>query len=284
MTAIARTCGSELATERSEDFRTSEDLRCVLCRLDEEGPDAWVHDRVAAELMAYVCQRYAGLASKRGLDPWEAASAAFDVMRTRAVREARDPWAVVTRGADHLHLRGTRPRTAVLRPPGPPGPHLRARRSGAVHRSHVPARGRPSGVRHHRRRIGQLAGSEPESSTADVEAAVEDAIELLVLLGWPPETARGGVEHVCDALVRMGSRGSAFETLRHDAHACALLDVPPRSWRALLRALLGSPSSATTSADRGVLVRLLIGETIPALLADDDLVLALSVAPPGLTR
>lgn len=32
-----------------------------------------------------------------GLDQWEAASAAFDAMRTPAVRNAEDPWAVITR-------------------------------------------------------------------------------------------------------------------------------------------------------------------------------------------
>src|SRR5690606_16629705 len=35
-------------------------------------------------------------ARKHGLDPWEAASAAFKVMISRAAREARDPWAVIT--------------------------------------------------------------------------------------------------------------------------------------------------------------------------------------------
>lgn len=86
----------------------------------------------------------------------------------------------------------------------------------------------------------------------------------------------------CDVLIQTGSRGSALESLRHDTHACALFDIPPCSWRTLLRALLGNTSATTSWAGCGVLVRLLIGETIPALLADDDLVLTLSVSAPQL--
>ena len=54
----------------------------------------------------------------------------------------------------------------------------------------------------------------------------------------------------------------------------------------LLRALLGcpDPTLAATGAGRGVLLRLLIGETLPVLLRDDDLVLTLSLAAPGTTK
>lgn len=38
---------------------------------------------------------------------------------------------------------------------------------------------------------------------------------------------------------------------------------------------------AATNAGRGVLMRLLIGETVELLLTDDDLVVALSTAVPG---
>ena len=57
---------------------------------------------------------------------------------------------------------------------------------------------------------------------------------------------------------------------------------PRASWTVLLRALLGTPppAYAATSAGKGVLLRLLIGETLPVLLRDDDLVLSLSLAAP----
>ena len=91
-----------------EDYTTGEGLRALLgapdeelvpalqIKLDKDGPGAWRTDPTAARLMTYAADKYAALARKHGLDPWEAASAAFDVMRTRSAREAEDPWAVVT--------------------------------------------------------------------------------------------------------------------------------------------------------------------------------------------
>lgn len=69
-------------------------------------------------------------------------------------------------------------------------------------------------------------------------SAAEDAIALFALLGWEPATARAGVEHVCGALTKAGTRQAAYESLRRDKHARALLDIPRRSWTALLRVLL----------------------------------------------
>ena len=50
----------------------------------------------------------------------------------------------------------------------------------------------------------------------------------------------------------------------------------------LLRALLGNPhpAYASTGAGRGILLRLLLGETLELLLRDDDLILALALAAP----
>ena len=79
-----------------ENYTTSAGLRALLARLHAAGPGAWARDPVAGELMQYAAQKYAALARKHSLDPWETASAAFDVMRTRSAREAIDPWGVVT--------------------------------------------------------------------------------------------------------------------------------------------------------------------------------------------
>lgn len=46
--------------------------------------------------MTYTMEKYGALAHKHGLEPTDAAVASFDVMRTRAVRLAEDPRAVVT--------------------------------------------------------------------------------------------------------------------------------------------------------------------------------------------
>ena len=47
--------------------------------------------------LRYAMDKYGALARKHHLEPEEAAVAAFEVMRTRAARDACDPWAVVTR-------------------------------------------------------------------------------------------------------------------------------------------------------------------------------------------
>lgn len=127
------------------------------------------------------------------------------------------------------------------------------------------------------------AGPEPSTSVA---TAVEGAIALLALLGWEPGIARAGVEYVASRLAESSSRAAAFETLRRDRHARALLDLPGTSWMTLLRSLLGAPDPALahTNAGRGVLLRLLIGEPLRALLLDDELVLAVSLAAPRRPR
>ena len=108
----------------------------------------------------------------------------------------------------------------------------------------------------------------------EVKAAVEDAISLFTLLGWPADRARGGVEYICGRLADAPSRPSAYESLRRDYTARALLDLPQRAWMAMLRALLGccDPLQAHTAAGRGILLRLLIGEPMQDFLRDDELV------------
>ncbi len=271
------------------DTQTSEGLRSLLRGLHDQGQDAWAHDPAVTELMEYAREKYAALAMRHRLDPWEAASAAFDAMRTMSVREAADPWAVVTQAV----------RTACS---------IAERSQGLLCSAHQVRRSRFSGF-HDPERFSDrdpslldyhpsfaaldpglddldTAEASAESSCTSVREAVEATITLLVLLGWPPETARFGVERVCDALVLVGSRAAAFEALRHDRQVCALLDLPSPTWRSLLRVLLGNPepAHAATPVGRGVLVRLLIGETISGLLDDDGLVVALSSAALGVRR
>ena len=119
-----------------------------------------------------------------------------------------------------------------------------------------------------------------------MESAVEDTIALLCLLGWEPELARAAVECICARLAESVSRAGAYESLRRDRHARALLDIPAPSWYRLLRIILGSPDAhlTGTNASRGVLLRLLIGESLRHLLTDVDLAVAVTVAAPGVMR
>ena len=233
--------------------------------------------------MAYAADKYGALARKHGLDPWEAASAAFDVMRTKAARTANDPWGVVTHAVRITCIAEERGQGLLCSVHQARRPHISAFHDA----ERLSDRENPLTDYHtafHVTDPDPTGTDEPASTTAccSTDSAVEDAIALFTLLGWPPHVARAGVEHICQALARAGSRQSAYEALRRDKHARALLDVNSTAWTALLKALLGhpSPAYAATAAGRGILLRLLIGESLRALLRDDDLVLMISLAAP----
>lgn len=279
---------TDKTTEPGGDFTTSEGLRALLHRLHAAGPGTWEHDPIAAKLMTFTAEKYAPLARKHRLDPWEAASAAFDVMRTKAAREAVDPWAVVTHAVRITCVFEERAQGLLCSVHQARRPHVSA--------FHDPERfsdrDNPLTDYHPAFHVTDNtptthAGDEDSLASAractSASSAVEDGIALFMLLGWPPATARAAVEHVCGALTRIGTRQATYEALRRDKHARALLDIPRASWTALLKTLLGNPQAAyaATATGRGVLLRLLIGETLPVLLRDDDLILAVSLAAPG---
>lgn len=267
-------------------FEDSEGLRALLARLHRGGPGSWRADPEAAALMAYVAARYAALARKHGLDPWEAAAAAFDAMRTPAVRQARDPWAVVTHAVRitcvaeeraqgllcSVH-RARRPQYSVFH-----DPERFSDREDPLPDYH-PAFHTPPADHN-------LVDDDPDGDGPgvgpSVQTAVGAAVRFLSLLGWPADTARAAVDYVCGRLAQAPTRAAAFEMLRRDRAARAFLDVPATSWTGLLRLLLGSPDPnlAHTAAGRGLLVRLLVGEPLPALLADEDLVWTASLTAP----
>lgn len=263
----------------SKTFRDSEGLRTLLARLQADGGVSWRTDPEASELMQYAAKRYAALARKHHLDPWEAAAAAYDAMRAPSTLRADDPWAIVTRAVQVTCI-------------------AEERAQGLLCSVHQARRPRVSGYHDAERfsdREHALPDYHPAFSTNavdaqaetppldDVQSAVEDAILLFTLLGWPADRAREGVEYICGRLADAPSRASAYETLRRDYAARALLDVPQRAWMAMLRALLGysSPLQAHTAAGRGILLRLLIGEPLRSLLRDDDLVSDIVANAPG---
>ncbi|WP_341941813.1 hypothetical protein [Microbacterium sp. LWH10-1.2] len=271
------------ARDRRARFEDSEALRALLTRLHEAGRGAWRHDPEAAALMEHAASKYAALARKHGLDPWEAASAAFEAMRGAATRRAEDPWAVITRAVQvtcTAEERGNgllcsvhqarRPRYSVF--------HDAERFSD---------RENPLPDYHPAFRFDPFTDDEDDDDavperTVNVITAIEDTIAFLTRVGWEPETARAAVEYVTARLTEASSRASAFEVLRRDRQARALLDLPGASWTALLRVVLGvpDPALAHTNAGRGMLRRLLIGQPLRALLTDDDLVITAGLAAP----
>ena len=281
-TEQATACGAE-------DFTSSEGLRALLNRLSEGGENAWVHDPVARDLMEFAADKYRALARKHKLDTWEAVTAAFDAMQYRSTREANDPWAIITHAVRITCVYEERAQGLLC--------SVHQARRAHVSAFHDPERfsERDTALAdyHPAFHTTDLRPSdlepEPRDSLGSAQAcmsagsAAEDAIAMLCLLDWPTDTARAAVEHICGALMKAGTRQSAYETLRRDRHARALLDLPRRSWAALLRALLGNPhpAYAATTTGRGILLRLLLGETLDLLLRDDDLILALALAAPS---
>lgn len=263
------------------DYARSEGLRALLVRLDAAGPGAWRNDPEAAELMAFTMQKYAALARKYRLEPEDAAAAAFEVMRTRAARTAQDPWAVVTR-AVQITMGAEERANGLLCSTS------RARR-GSAHGFHdaerFSERDTPVYDYHPAFRLPAaqedvIDSHEPAVQTTPTSAyhAVDEAVRLLVALGWSQDTSRSALEYICARLSDAGTRGNAHEVLRRDHHARAFLDLDRRSWSTLLRVVLGSPNPdlAHTAAGRGLLLRILIDEQPDDLLADDDLVAAIS--------
>ncbi len=265
----------------SSDFRTSEGLRRLLVRLEESGPDAWRDDDEAAALMRFAIEKYGALSRKHGLEPEDAAVAAFEVMRTRAARSALDPWAVVTR-AVQVTLIAEERANGLLCSTG------RARRLSTTDdhdAERFSDRETPLYEYHpafqvtseHDRVDPAPAAADGDSDPTSAYEAVDLAVDLFVALGWPRDTARTALDYVCARLVEAGSRTNAHEVLRRDHHARALLDLDRRVWAAMLRVVLGSPNKdlAHTAAGRGLFMRLLIDEKPDELLDDDELVAAI---------
>lgn len=266
--------GSTVAgsAQAKQSFRDSEGLRAVLRRMGDADTEGWQTDREVAELMRYAALRYAALARKHGLDPWEAAGFAFEAMRATSVRRADDPWAIVTRAVQITCIAEERARGLLC------SVHQARRPRYSVFHDAERFSDRENALPdyHPAFHVSSLDNEALESSGA-VESAIEDAISLFALVGWPSDTVRAGVEYVCARLADATSRAAAFEQLRRDQAARALLDLPQTSWRAMLQVLLGCPDPAQehTAAGRGILLRLLVGDSIEALLHDDRLLASL---------
>ncbi|POH66263.1 hypothetical protein E3O57_05780 [Cryobacterium sp. TMN-39-2] len=272
----------EWTTHRGADsraFHDSEGLRSVLARLQADGGLSWRTDPEASELMRYAAKRYAALAHRHGLDPWEAAAAAYDAMRAPSALRADDPWAIVTRAVQVTCIAEERAQGLLC------SVHQARRRK--ISRYHdaerFSDREHPLPEYHPAFRADAGDPQTDASPRPEVEPAVEDAIMLFTLLGWESDRARSCVEYICSRLADSQSRPSAFETLRRDYSARAHLDIPQRAWMSMLRALLGNcdPLQAHTAASRGILLRLLIGEPLRTLLRDDDLVSDIAANAPG---
>lgn len=251
-------------------FDDPERLRMLLVDVHYGGDSPWEHDPDVAELMALATRRYAGLAAKHHCDPTEATAAAWDAMRTRAVRIADDPWAVITH-AVALHLfyeeraQGLLCGTDQVRTDDVTDFHDADRISD--HETNL-ADFHPSFWS-----LDDLSDVEdplvvdPDTDEPDEEptnswVALETAVEFFVDSGWSRPAAQMALECIAARLIRTGNKRSTFESLRRDPSIRSQLDIDQDSWIAVLHAVLGQdqPNLEHTAAGRGILKRLLTGE------------------------
>jgi hypothetical protein len=236
----------------------------VLHRLHTAGPGAWSTDPDARELMLFAEHKYRRLATKWHRDEADAAHAAFLAMVAPTTRHADDPWAVVT--------------TAVART-------LKAETTAERHmvstdRARHPRElvdDPPIRAGEHEEFIFDILHTATGCGAADERpgmSPIAEATRFLALSGWPVEVAEASVDYVTDRLSSCGARDTAFESLRRDASIPAQLDIPRSSWTRLVRLLLGNHTVPGMPVPRGILARVLLGDTAATLLADDTLVLA----------
>lgn len=263
------------ATITAPAFARSEGLRSLLVRLHEAGPGAWKTDREARALIEFSVEKYRRLALKWDRDPADVGHAVFVAMQGEWIRKAHDPWAEITTAVQReLKAEATAERLLIST--------SKARRRAE---SDFP---RPVRASEHEEFLFDIIGEAVASAAVDgaepSSPSARRAARVLAALGWPPAIAETVVEYVVARLSALGDRGRAFESLRRDEGIPAQLDMPRRQWTRLLRLLLGAPAQPGVPAPRGLLIRLVLGESTDDLLADDDLVLEIVAIAPGVLR
>ena len=277
----------------SASFVTPEGLRSVLVRLherDECGYWGWRQDREAERLMQYTIRKYRSLARNHHCEPEDSAYAAFEAMRTRAVRCADDPWAVITR-AVQVSLIAEERACGLLCSPAQARrrevmQHHDARRFGEdetgllelLAQSRAPGGVCPTAV--------PPAPSPGQVRPTSASEALDLVISMFVALGWPANSATCSLDYISTRLIEAGDRHVAHAYLRRDEAGRAALDLERSPWATILRIVLGNPdkASAGTRAGLGVLAMLMCDWTVVDLLADDGLVVEIRDAAPRVAR
>lgn len=287
-------------------FVDSEGLRSLLYRLYGAGPNAWRDDPEVTELMAYTMEKYGALARRHGFEPADAAAAAYEVLRTRPVRKAEDPWAVVTHAVQITMIAEDRAAgmlcsEARVRRADMAGFHDAQRlsdRENSLADYHPAFQAAPvqdlailvldaeqekkaKEAKEPREEGSQDAEASDEAEAEPEQAkerpnaffALDQIVEVLVGFGWPEPTARGALEYIGSRLTMSGSRQAAYERLRRERQPWLRFDLDLEVWGTLLRAVLGSPDPdrAKTIAGKGMWWRFLKEHEAEQILADPSL-------------
>lgn len=256
-------------------FATPEGLRALLDRLAETGPGAWGTSLEAAELLAFCADRYAHLARKHHLAGHDAAVAAFEALRSPAVRRARNPWAVVTTAvartlraedrADQLLCSRDRARRLMARTDLSPAWRIGDPSAPTTAPDAEPAPWLELALA--TTRSDPMAAGDLDPAAAAivrrVGAATRTTVAVLVAVGWPDDVARIGLEHITTTLIAAGGVPAARDRLRKDRQPAAVLDIDQPTWTRLVSAVLGTPTRD------GLLHRLLAGDAAQDVIVQD---------------
>lgn len=269
----------------SLDFTTSAGLRMLLTELHYAGDGAWRHDPDAAALMEYAADKYSALACKHGLEREDAAYAAFTILRTDAVRFARDPWAVVTRAVQIALIAEERANGLLC------SAHQARRAEVSQHHDAERFSDRETSILEYHPAFQVPSDIDlvdvpvvDDKLTVTLAEAFERTAQLFIALDWPEQAIRHAIGYIAARLVESGNRVTAHEGLRKDTLALVVLDLTQPAWSTLLTVVLGNPhpDHQHTRTGHGIWWRLLLGTTPEDLLAEDDLVLTISTAAPTL--
>lgn len=211
-------------------FATSGGLRRLLNRLHESGDDAWRDDTDAADLLLFTMAKYGPLARRHHLTPADVAPVALVCLRTRAVREARDPWAAVTRAIQRALIAEERGNGLLCSPA-----HAR-RASPVMHHDAIRVGDRPLAC------AARPSDTDVAGAARDrVDHAVATVVEVFVACGWDRDIASFGIETIVCRCTDARSAHTAYECLRRDPTTRNRLGITQRAWLAMLRAVLGDP-------------------------------------------
>lgn len=240
------------------DFTTPEGLRQVIRELTDH--QAWATSPVAAELMAYAAEKYAPIGRTWHRSPQDAATEAFFAMRTPSTLKARDPWAVVTKAvalsipAETVAERGLLSQDAARRSEERPASEpVRAGEYAEYLFDVHPHADTPSG--------GESA----------VDRVVRATSVFLILTGWPARPVEQAVDYLTYRVCGLRSREAAIETAGGDVHIAHRLGLGRETWRGLVKLMVGH-AARRSEPELGLFARILLGDTVPELLADTRLV------------
>jgi hypothetical protein len=257
-------------------FATPEGLRLLLLDLAYAGRRAWQTSPEAAELMTYTMKKYAGLAQKYGMEPTDAAASAFEVMRMRSTRVAEDPWAVITHAVELTLIYESRAE-GLLCSTG------QARKTaGLDYHDAERFADRDSEIADYHPAFHFCAmmadpyaekKENPDGEPTNAFFALDNVVRFFVDLGWPPSTARLGMEYIAARLSRCGKPEIAFKSLRREGDGPGFLDIGQDAWIDVLRAVLGDPHPdfQGTTRSLGLLKRAAMGIPITELFDDHGL-------------